>query len=67
MMNEEEMDNSIRALLKGSHRAGMLSNVALETGIAGGEETLIDIMNSTEPMHSMDRGMLGITLLGIAV
>ncbi len=54
------MDVKIRAALKDADAKGKLSVVAAVTGIAGGEDELRKIMNSTEELHVMDRGMLGV-------
>lgn len=58
----EDTDMRIRAALKDADEKGALSVVAAVTGIAGGEKELRKIMNSTEELHPMDRGMLGMHL-----
>lgn len=55
-------DQIIRAALKSADAKGKLSVVAAVVGIAGGESTLREIMNGTDPLHIMDRGMLGMHL-----
>ncbi len=57
---DKSMDVKIRAALKDADAKGKLSVVAAVTGIAGGEDELRKIMNSTEELHVMDRGMLGV-------
>ena len=50
------------SLLKDADEKGQLSVVEAVTGIAGGVEELRKIMNSTEELSIMDRGMLGLHL-----
>lgn len=59
-ITDPNADEKIRAALKDADRRGKLGIVAAVVGIAGGEDELRKIMNSTEPMHIMDRGMIGI-------
>jgi len=59
---DEQMDQRIRNALKNADKKGQLDTVAAVTGIAGGKAELRRIMNSTGPLHTMDRGMLGIHL-----
>lgn len=59
---DESNDKRIRAALKSADKKGRLDVVAAVTGIAGGVSELRRIMNSTGPLHIMDRGMLGIHL-----
>jgi hypothetical protein len=61
-MKIEQADKIIRDALKSADAKGKLCVVAAVTGIAGGEAELRKIMSSTEPLHIMDRGMLGIHL-----
>ena len=58
-MNIEER---IRAALKDADDKGKLDVVAAVTGISGGVAELRKIMNSTEEMSIMDRGVLGMHL-----
>lgn len=57
-------DEQIRAALRDAERRGKLPVVAAVTGIAGGVDELRRMMSSTEPLSVMDRGMLGIHLVG---
>lgn len=59
-VNDPNADAKIRAALKSADARGKLGVVAAVIGIAGGEDELRKIMNDTEPMHVMDRGMIGI-------
>ena len=63
---ENEMDirtdENIRAALKDADEKGKLDVVAAVTGIAGGVVTLREMMDSTEELSIMDRGMLGMHL-----
>lgn len=52
----------IREALRNADAKGKLSVVAAVTGIAGGEDELRKIMNGTDELSLMDRGMLGIHL-----
>jgi hypothetical protein len=61
-LTDPNTDERIRAALRDADRRGKLSVVAAVTGIAGGVKELRKIMNSTEPLSIMDRGMLGIHL-----
>lgn len=61
-MKAEQVDAAVREALKSADRKGKLCVVAAVTGIAGGEIELRKIMNSTEPLSIMDRGMLGMHL-----
>lgn len=56
-------DAEIRAALRNADRRGKLGVVAAVVGIAGGEDELRKIMQSTEELSVMDRGMLAIHLL----
>lgn len=60
--NDPKIDEKIRAALRDADRKGRLSVVAAITGIAGGVKELRRLMNSTEPLSIMDRGMLSIHL-----
>ena len=55
-------DVLIREALLSADKKGKLDVVAAVTGISGGVEELRKIMNSTEELNIMDRGMLGIHL-----
>lgn len=59
---DDRQDAKIRAALKRADQQGSLSVVAAVTGISGGEKELRKIMNSTDPLPIMDRGMLAIHL-----
>jgi hypothetical protein len=61
-INDVGNDKRIRDALRDADNKGKLGVVVAVTGIAGGEEELRKIMNSTEEMHIMDRGMLGLHL-----
>jgi len=60
---DKNMDATIRAALRDADAKGKLGVVAAVTGIAGGEDELRKIMNSTGELHIMDRGMLGMHIL----
>ena len=57
-----DMDNKIRTALKNADKQGKLNIVAVVVGIAGGVDTLREIMNSEGELSVMDRGMLGMHL-----
>lgn len=59
---DESTDDAIRAALRDADRKGKLDVVAAVTGIAGGVSELRKIMDSSGPLHIMDRGMLGMHL-----
>ena len=61
-MDAEKADQAIKAALKSADAEGKLCVVAAVTGIAGGEGELRKLMNSTQPLSIMDRGMLGMHL-----
>lgn len=61
-LQDKTLDDKIRAALRSADAQGALSVVAAVTGIAGGVETLRQIMNSTGELPIMDRGMLGMHL-----
>ncbi|UXH41583.1 hypothetical protein [Pseudomonas promysalinigenes] len=61
-LTDKKQDYRIRSALRNSDRRGQLQVVAAVTGIAGGVEKLREIMNSTEELHIMDRGMLAMHL-----
>lgn len=61
-----ENDDKIRAALKKADEEGQLDAVARQVGIAGGSAALREIMNSTGELHTMDRGMLSMHVLGIS-
>lgn len=62
-LNDVNIDKKIRAALRVADKEGNLAVVAAVTGIAGGTAELRKIMNSTEEIHIMDRGMLGLHLV----
>lgn len=55
-------DERIRAALRDADKKGKLQVVAAVTGIAGGVAELRRLMESTEPLPVMDRGMLAMHL-----
>ncbi len=57
-----DLDKEIREALEDADKKGKLSVVAAVSGIAGGEDTLREIINSTGELSIMDRGMLGMFL-----
>lgn len=61
-LKNEQVDAVIRNALKSADAKGKLCVVAVVTGIAGGEAGLRKIMNGTDPLNIMDRGMLGMHL-----
>lgn len=61
-MSDQKIDEAIRTALRSADKKGQMSVIAAVTGIAGGAKELRKIMNSTGPLHIMDRGMLGIHL-----
>ncbi|MGA9854234.1 MAG: hypothetical protein WBR29_03015 [Gammaproteobacteria bacterium] len=63
-LNDPSLDDAIRSALKDADKQGKLSIVAAVTGISGGVDTLREIMNSTDSLSIMDRGMLGLHLFG---
>ncbi|MEH6483068.1 MULTISPECIES: hypothetical protein [Pseudomonas] len=60
--NDQKKDERIRAALRSANKQGKLDVVAAVTGISGGVPELKKIMDSSEPLSIMDRGMLGIHL-----
>ena len=60
--NDPEIDDTIRSALRDADAKGKLGVVAAVTGIAGGTAELRKIMNSTDELHIMDRGMLAMHL-----
>lgn len=62
-LNDPKIDDAIRSALKDADRKGKLGVVAAVVGIAGGDDSLREIMNSTGELSIMDRGMLGMHLL----
>lgn len=56
------LDDRIRAALRGADQKGKLGLVADVVDIAGGEDTLREIMNSTDELHTMDRIILAAAL-----
>lgn len=60
---DKSMDEKIRTALRHADQSGRLKVIAVVTGIAGGESELRRIMNSTEELPIMDRGMLGMHLV----
>lgn len=61
-VTDAKQDERIRAALRNADKKGQLQVVAAVTGIAGGVQELRRIMNSTEALSIMDRGMLAIHL-----
>jgi len=61
-VTDAKQDERIRAALRNADKKGQLQVVAAVTGIAGGVNELRRIMNSTDALSIMDRGMLGIHL-----
>jgi len=59
---DKNQDDRIRAALRSADKKGQLEVVAAVTGIAGGPRELRRIMNSTDELGVMDRGMLAIHL-----
>lgn len=62
-LNDPKIDDAIRAALRDADRKGKLGIVAVVVGIAGGDDALRKIMNSTGELSIMDRGTLGMHLL----
>lgn len=60
---DPKMDEIIRNALKQADQNGKLGMVAMIVGIAGGEQYLREIMNSTGELAIIDRGILGMYLL----
>ncbi|WP_231421674.1 hypothetical protein [Pseudomonas sp. Leaf59] len=61
-LTDSRQDERIRQALRSADKKGRLGVVAAVTGIAGGEVELRRIMNSTDELAIMDRGMLAIHL-----
>lgn len=61
-LHDPRTDDVIRSALVEADRKGKLGVVAAVAGIAGGEKTLREIMNSTGELSIMDRGMLALHL-----
>lgn len=61
-LTDPKQDERIRSALRNADKNGQLQVVAAVTGIAGGVSELRRIMNSTEELAVMDRGMLAIHL-----
>lgn len=61
-LTDKRQDDRIRQALRNADKKGQLQVVAAVTGIAGGVAELRRIMNSTEELAIMDRGMLAIHL-----
>lgn len=59
------LDSRIKAKLKQIDNSGSLSSFASNLGIAGGANSLRNIMNTEGPLSVMDRGMLALHLLHI--
>lgn len=59
---DKKNDDKIRTALRDADSKGKLGVVAAVVGIAGGEKTLREIMNSEGELSIMDRGMLSIHL-----
>ena len=61
-INDSNADIVIRAALKQADRKGKLGVLAAVVGISGGEGALREIMDSSGPLSTMDRGMLAMHL-----
>jgi hypothetical protein len=61
-LSDPKTDDIIRSALLEADRKGKLGMVAAVVGIAGGEDELSKIMNSTGELSIMDRGMLALHL-----
>lgn len=61
-LTDPKQDRRIRDALKAADSVGQLGVVAAVVGIAGGEAALREIMNSTEELSIMDRGILALHL-----
>lgn len=61
-LTDKHQDDRIRQALRNADKKGQLQVVAAVTGIAGGVVELRRIMNSSEELAIMDRGMLAIHL-----
>ena len=61
-VTDPAIDNQIRAALKDADSKGKLGVVAAMVGISGGEDELRKIMESTDELAIMDRGMLAMHL-----
>lgn len=61
-LTDPKQDERIRSALRSADKKGQLQVVAAVTGISGGVAELRRIMNSTEELAVMDRGMLAIHL-----
>jgi hypothetical protein len=61
-LNDPKTDDKIRAALRDADRKGKLGVVAAVVGIAGGTSELRRIMDSTDELSVMDRGMLSLHL-----
>jgi hypothetical protein len=62
-LNDPKIDDNIRHALRAADQKGKLGVVAAVVGIAGGDDALRKIMNSTGELSIMDRGTLGMHLL----
>lgn len=61
-LTDPKQDERIRKALRDAEKKGRLQVVAAVTGIYGGVAELRRIMNSTDELSIMDRGMLAIHL-----
>ncbi len=61
-ITDPDNDERIRAALRSADAKGKLGIVAAVVGVAGGEDTLREIMNSTGELSIMDRGVLSMHL-----
>lgn len=61
-LTDPKTDDVIRDALREADRKGKLPVVAAVVGIAGGEAALRKIINSTDELSIMDRGMLALHL-----
>lgn len=61
-LTDPKQDELIRKALRAADKKGQLQVVSAVTGISGGVKELRKIMNGTEELSIMDRGMLAIHL-----
>lgn len=65
-LTDPKQDIRIRSALRDADTKGQLPVVAAVTGIAGGEKQLRKIMNGSDELSIMDRGMLSLHLSCLA-
>lgn len=61
-ISDKRQDDRIRQALRNADKKGQLQVVAAVTSISGGTAELRRIMNSTDELSIIDRGMLSIHL-----